>query len=62
MEGLPGTAKTSGRVLEDRREVNQVPSSADCTLGVTPGMHGTLKLCLTQTMAKAVPGSMPAAK
>lgn len=64
---IPGTAKTSGRVLEDwnsagQRESNQVLSSADCTLDVIPGVHGTPKHCLRGLTAKAVPGSMLAAK
>lgn len=37
-------------------------SSADCTLGVIPAVHGTPKHCLRGITAKAVPGSMLAAK
>lgn len=39
-----------------------MPSSADCTLGVIPGVRGTPKHCLREITAKAVPGSMLAAK
>jgi len=54
-------------VLEDwnstgPREPNQVSSSADCTLGAIPGVHGTPKHCLKEIADKSGPGSTLAAK